>query len=120
MADSYRDLMVWHRAMQLSIAIYKLTTVFPSEELLGITSQLRHASVAVATHVADGWGRQSGAEYKQYLGMARTANLELQTLLTLCSELHFGEPEALRSAEALSQEITKLLSKLLTNPPAGR
>lgn len=120
MADSYRDLMVWHRAMQLSIALYKLTAVFPSEELLGITSQIRHAGVAVATHIADGWGRQSAAEYKQYLGMARTANLEVQTLLTLSSELHFGEAEALRGAELLSQEIGKLLAKLITNPPANR
>jgi four helix bundle protein len=120
MADTYRDLMVWHRAMQLGIALYRLTALFPSEELLGITSQLRKAGVAVATHIADGWGRQSSAEYRQYIGMARSANLEVQTLLTLCSELHFGEPEALRGADALSQEISKLLSKLLTNPPPGR
>lgn len=120
MADSYRDLMVWHRAMQLSIALYKLTTAFPTEEMLGITAQLRHAGVAVATQIADGWGRQSQVEYKQYIGLARSANLEVQTLLTLCSELHFGEPEALRGADALSQEISKLLAKLLTNPPPGR
>lgn len=120
MADSYRDLMVWHRAMQLSIAIYRLTALFPSEELMGVTAQLRHASVAVATNIADGWGRQSAAEYKHFLGLARSANLEVQTLLTLSFELHFGEPEALRGAEALSQEIGKLVSKLISNPPANR
>lgn len=120
MADTYRDLMVWHRAMQLNILLYRLTAGFPPEELLGITSQIRHAGVAVATNIADASGRGSAAEYKHHLGLARTANLEVQTLLTLCSELGMGDAEGVRNADALSQEVTKLLNKQQMNAPVGR
>lgn len=91
MVESFRGLIVWQRAVQMSVAIYKATSSFPREELYGLTSQLRRAGVSVASNIAEGYGRRSTGEYKQFLGMARGSNLEGQTQLVIAGELGFGE-----------------------------
>ena len=79
MSDSFRDLLVWQRAIQMSLAIYRLTLGFPKEELFGLTGQIRRAGVSVASNIAEGYGRNSTGEYKQFLGMARGSNSEVET-----------------------------------------
>jgi four helix bundle protein len=79
MLESYRELSVWKRSIEMALKTYRLTKVFPKEELFGLTSQMRRAAVAVASNIAEGYGRNSKGEYKQFLGIARGSNLELQT-----------------------------------------
>jgi four helix bundle protein len=62
MAESYRELLVWQRAIQMTLAIYRLTISFPKEELFGLTSQIRRAGVSVASNIAEGYGRMSNGE----------------------------------------------------------
>jgi len=57
MINSYQDLEVWKKAMELVTDIYKITQTFPKEELYGLTNQLRRASVSVPANIAEGWGR---------------------------------------------------------------
>jgi four helix bundle protein len=73
-ARSFRELVVWQRAMQLATAIYKLTQKFPREEMYGLTSQLRRAGVSVASNIAEGYGRGTRGEYRNFLGIARDTN----------------------------------------------
>ncbi|MDP9040199.1 MAG: four helix bundle protein [Acidobacteriota bacterium] len=113
MGDSYRDLLVWQRAVQLSVAIYKLTADFPKQEMFGLTSQLRRAGVSVASNIAEGYGRMSTGEYRQFLGMARGSVLEVQTQLVISRELGFGEMEARNRAEGLAEEVGKMLAAIL-------
>jgi len=113
MADSYRDLLVWQRAIQMSVGIYRLTAGFPKEELYGLTSQIRRAGVSVASNIAEGYGRMSTREYKQFLGMARGSLLEVQTQLVITRELGFGNLEMLCQAEGLSEEVGKMLTAIL-------
>ncbi len=113
MVESFRDLIVWQRAVQMSVAIYKATSSFPREELYGLTSQLRRAGVSVASNIAEGYGRRSTGEYKQFLGMARGSNLEVQTQLVISGELGFGEIDKRNTAEALSHEVNKMLVALM-------
>jgi len=113
MVQSYRDLVVWQRAVQMSVAIYQLTSAFPREEIYGLTSQLRRAGVSVASNIAEGYGRGSTGEYKQFLGMARGSNMEVQTHLDISKELGFGDREALNRCEGLSQEIGKMLVAIM-------
>ena len=113
MGDSYRDLIAWQRAIQLSFAIYKLTGAFPKEEIYALSSQLRRAGVSIASNIAEGYGRGSTGEYKQFLGMARGSLLEVQTQLVITRELGFGNPKALERAEDLSEEVGKLLAAYL-------
>jgi four helix bundle protein len=90
MGNSYKDLIVWQRAFEMSIAIYQLTAEFPREEMYGLAAQLRRAGVSVASNIAEGYGRLSTGEYKQFLGMARGSNLEVQTQLQIAAALRFG------------------------------
>jgi four helix bundle protein len=87
MAESYRDLLVWQRSIELSLTLYRLTESFPKEELFGLTSQLRRAGVSVPSNIAEVYGRMSAGEYKQFLGMARGSNQEVQTQLFIACEL---------------------------------
>jgi four helix bundle protein len=111
--ESYKDLQVWQRAIQMTVALYKLTRTFPAEELYTLTSQLRRAGISVASNIAEGYGRSSTGEYKHFLGMARGSNLEVQTQLVIAKELGLGNLPLLIQADALSQEISKMLNSLI-------
>ena len=113
MAEGFRDLIVWQRAVQMSVAIYQLTSDFPREEMYGLTSQLRRAGVSVASNIAEDWGRQSEGEYKHFLGMARGSNLEIQTQITIAAELGFTDDTKRKSVEGLSNEVSKMLVALM-------
>jgi four helix bundle protein len=113
MVQSFRDLQVWQRAIQLSIAIYRLTQGFPREEIYGLTSQMRRAAVSVPSNIAEGHGRLSSGEYRQFLGIARGSNFELQTQLELARALGFGDPKLIVEAEGLSHEVGKMIHGIL-------
>lgn len=111
MVESY-DLKVWQRAIQMTLNIYRATTGFPKEELFGLTTQIRRASVSVASNIAEDYGRSSTGEYKQFLGIARGSNLEVQTHLFIATELGYGNPGLLKEAGNLSNEVSKMLNSL--------
>jgi len=113
MVKSFRDLLVWQRALQLSVAIYRLTQGFPREELYGLSSQIRRASVSVPSNIAEGHGRLNTGEYRQFLGIARGSNFELQTQLEIARALGFGKSELLDEAEGLSHEVGKMIHGIL-------
>jgi four helix bundle protein len=113
MAGSYRDLKVWQRSIQLPVAIYGLTRGFPGKELYGLTSQLRRAAVSVASNIAEGYGRASKGEYRQFVGIARGSVLEIQTQLVIAKELGFGKAVQMQTTEALAEETGKMLWALL-------
>jgi four helix bundle protein len=112
MVESYRDLKVWQRAIQMTLIVYRVTAGFPKAELFGLTSQLRRAAVSVPSNIAEGYGRGSRGEYKQFLGMARGSNLEVQTQLVIAVELGYGNSKLLKEADNLSNEVSKMLNSL--------
>lgn len=114
MGESYRDLVVWQRVIEMAVMIYKLTEGFPHYEMYGLSSQLRRAGVSVASNIAEGYGRMSTGEYRQFLGMARGSNSEVQTQLVIARELGFGEVATLEKADGLSNEVGKMLGAILT------
>ena len=109
MALSFRDFLVWQRAIQLAVAIYRLTKDFPREELYGLTSQIQRASVSIPSNIAEGQGRQSTGEFKNFVGIARGSNFELQTQLEIARALKMGDPKLLEETECLSHEVGKML-----------
>jgi four helix bundle protein len=113
LVESYRDLKVWQRAIQMTLAIYRLTTGFPKQEMFGLTSQIRRAGVSVPSNIAEGYGRGSKGEYKQFLAMARGSNLEVQTQLFIATELGYGNSTQQKTADDLSNEVGKMLNSLL-------
>jgi four helix bundle protein len=113
MGESFRDLLVWQRAIQMSLAIYRLTAGFPKEELFGLTGQIRRAGVSVASNIAEGYGRNSTGEYKHFLGMARGSNSEVETQLVIAKELGYGNQQTLKETEDLCAEVGKILTAIL-------
>ncbi len=113
MSNSFKDLIVWQRAIQASLALYKLTSDFPESERFGLTNQLRRAGVSVASNIAEGYGRSSKGEYLQFLGHARGSNGEVQTQLVIARALSFGSAVVLDQAESLSNEVGKMLVVLM-------
>jgi four helix bundle protein len=113
MSQSFRDLQVWQRAMQLTVSIYRLSQGFPREEIYGLTSQIRRAAVSVPSNIAEGQGRINGGEFKQFLGIARGSVCELQTQLEIARALQFGKPELIDEAESLSHEVGKMIYSFL-------
>ena len=113
MSNSFRDLTVWQRSMQLTVAIYHLTKEFPREEIYGLTSQIRRAAVSVPSNIAEGHGRLNTSEFRQFLGVARASNFELQTQLEIARALEFGNAKLLDEAESLSHQVGKMIYAFL-------
>ncbi len=113
MGSSFKDLLVWQRAVELSLAVYKLTAHFPVAEQFGLTSQLRRAAVSVASNIAEGYGKSSRGEYVVFLGHARGSNCELQTQLILAESLNFGQKQLQRDAAELSEEVSRMLAAMM-------
>lgn len=113
LAQSFRDLTVWQRSIQLTVAVYRMTRDFPREEQYGLTSQIRRCAVSVPSNIAEGQGRLSTGEFRQFLGIARGSNFELQTQLEIARALEFGNSKLIDETEALSHEVGKMIYALL-------
>jgi four helix bundle protein len=87
--QSYRDLIAWQKAIELVTEIYRATQGFPDRERFGLTSQLRRAAVSVPSNVAEGQGRRSTGEFKQFLGHARGSLLEVETQIFIANNLGY-------------------------------
>jgi four helix bundle protein len=90
-----------------------MTKSFPREEIYGLTSQMRRSAVSVASNIAEGNGRMSSGEYRQFLGIARGSNLELQTQLEIVRALGLSNDPTIKEAEGLSFEVGKMISGVL-------
>ena len=115
MSQAFQDLLVWQRAMEMTVSIYDATRSFPREEVYGLISQLRRAAVSVASNIAEGRGRLSQGEFRQFLGLAQGSNYEVQTQILVAKQLKMGKPEQLSKAEKLSVEVGKMLSSFIAS-----
>jgi len=113
MAQDYHDLIVWQKAIDLTVCIYKLTQSFPKTELYGLTSQMRRASVSVASNIAEGRGRLNAAEFRQFLGLAQGSLFELRTQLLVASTMGFIPLDSFNKADLLSQEVSKMIRSFI-------
>jgi four helix bundle protein len=113
MAQNYRDLLVWQRAIELTVCIYKLTRSFPIDELYGLTSQMRGASVSIACNIAAGRGKLNPEEFRQFLGIAQGSTFELRTQLLVARRLGFGKDNTLNEADSLIEEVSKMLASFI-------
>lgn len=110
---SYRDLEVWQRGIDLVAAIYRLTDTFPQEERYGLTSQPRRAAVSVPANIAEGYSRTHRRDYLHHLSVARGSLAELETHLLISVRLEIVQRESIAEVWNLSQEVGKMLTKLV-------
>ena len=86
--NNYKDLKVWKKSVDLAVKVYEIMRDFPREEIYGLSAQLRRAGVSTASNIAEGWGRGSRGEFRQFLGTARGSNFEIQTQLVIVAILY--------------------------------
>lgn len=111
---SYKDLIVWQRAIQLVKLIYQLTSNFPKEEIYGITSQMRRAAVSIPSNIAEGRRRGGKKEFNQFLLIAYSSGAELETQLEIAKSLTFGKELDYNKVEPVLLEVMKMLNKILS------
>jgi four helix bundle protein len=113
--QSFRDLQVWQRSMELTVAVYRLTKNFPREEAFGLTSQVRRSAVSIPSNIAEGHGRMNPREFKHFLLIASVSNCELQTQLELSGVLGFADAQLLNTAQGISHEVEKMILSFIGN-----
>lgn len=112
MKQSFRELKVWKKSIQLTVLVYEFTRAFPKEEIYGLTSQMRRAAVSIASNIAEGSARGTKRDFRQFIKLARGSNCELQTQLIIARELRLGDSTKCDALDALTVEIGKMLSSL--------
>ena len=96
---SFKDLVVWQRAVELVPKVYQLLRLFPREETYALCDQIRRATVSVAANIAEGQARQHPKEFLQHLAVAKGSLAELQTLLIVAHRLNYIRVDQLEDAE---------------------
>jgi four helix bundle protein len=113
MGNHYRDLRVWQEAMSLVTDVYKGTSTYPREEMYGLTSQMRRSAISVPNNIAEGKGRFSNAELRQFLIQARGSLLELETQIQISENLGFIQPVQSENLKTKTSGVGMMLNGLI-------
>jgi len=111
---TFRDLIVWQKAMQLVTDTYQITLNFPKEELYGLTSQIRRCSISIPSNMAEGYGRNSTEDYLRFLKISRGSLYELQTQIEIAFNLHYIKKDDFDRMNEAGREIERMVSSLIT------
>ncbi|MDO8602218.1 MAG: four helix bundle protein [bacterium] len=111
--ESYRDLVVWQKSIELVIAVYKITAQYPSTELYGITSQSRRAVVSIPSNIAEGKRRGSRKDFRHFLIIAFGSGAELETQIEIVKRLPFGKNLSFKEIDVLLDEVMRMLNRLI-------
>ena len=109
---SYKDLIVWQKAVDLTEAVYNLTSDFPVSEQYGLTSQMRRAAVSIASNIAEGKTRRTQKDFHNFLGIAFASGAELETQVVIAKRLGYGKKEKYSIVDAIFNEVIRMLNSL--------
>jgi len=110
---SYRELTVWQKSYAFVLEVYRETGAFPRSELFGLTSQLRRAAVSVPANIAEGYCRDTRADYVRFLTIAQGSVGELDTLLSLAHDLAYLDDATAQQLTGLLAEVRRMLTRLV-------
>ena len=117
--QSYRDLLVWQKAMDLVVVCYRLTEKLPPSENFGLSSRIKNFASNVPSYIADGEGRKTNSEYFSRLSLAHGSLMSLETQLLIVDRLKFLPIEEIEPALSLSSEVGKMLNGLMNKVGGG-
>jgi four helix bundle protein len=117
---NFRDLKVWQKAHQLTLAVYQLTASFPREELYGLRAQLRRAGSSIAAHLAEGCGRNGDAELARFCSKAMGSASELEYHLLLARDLKLILSKDYQALQERATELKRMLTALIPKLTADR
>lgn len=110
--NNYKDLVVWKKAVNFAVLIYKETECFPQTEVYGITSQIRRAASSIAANIAEGAGRNSNKEFIHFLSIALGSIYEVETFLCIAKEIEYIAEENFNKLLLVTAELNKMLRAL--------
>ena len=116
---NYRGVVAWHKGVALCKAVYEATGSFPRAEMFGLTSQMRRAAVSIPSNIAEGHGRGTTKDYRQFLHIARGSLCELDTQVLISRELQFLTNENAFSITAQLRETERILDALIASLDTG-
>jgi four helix bundle protein len=120
---TFEDLDVFKRALDLMVAVYRVTKTFPGDERFGLTQQLRRAAVSVVSNLAEGQGRLTSGEWRQFLSQARGSLFEIQAQLMVAQRLEYVDDvqyQRLRSGvRRVAEPLKGLINYVKTRPEAA-
>ena len=111
----FKSLVVWQKSVSLVTEIYHLTENYPKNEVFGLTSQIRRASISIPSNISEGHSRRSSNDYIQFLKIARGSLAELETQILISKNLNFISEKQYQDFETKSIEIAKMLNSLITS-----
>ncbi|MEM8560017.1 MAG: four helix bundle protein [Bacteroidota bacterium] len=111
--ESYTDLLVWQRAMDLVDEVYDLARCFPSDERFDLRSQVRRAAVSVPSNIAEGWGRSSKKDFIRFLFIARGSLYEVETQIRIAYRQGYIEGPVLEGLIEQGHELSRMLLGLI-------
>ena len=112
-AKTYRDFLVWQKAVDAAGLIYRITKDFPQTELYGLTAQLRRCAVSVPSNIAEGFGRRGQAEFLRFLLISRGSIFELETQILVALNVGIMQKCAYRELAAACDEVERMLESLI-------
>ena len=110
---TFRDLLIWQKAMSLVTKCYKTTKQLPKEELFGLTSQVRRCSISIPSNIAEGFGRGTNKDYHRFLTIAMGSLFEFQTQIEIAYNLEYISAEEFNSIYEDSRELERMLSAFI-------
>jgi len=113
MIESYKDLIVWQKAVSLVTSIYEISKVFPKEEMFGLTSQLRRCAVSIPSNIAEGRQRKTSKDFIQFLRIALGSCAELETQLIIACNLNYVSDAQISDILQKNIEIMKILNTII-------
>jgi four helix bundle protein len=112
---SYQDLIGWKKSIALVTEVYRSTQSFPRPETYGLTSQIRRAAISIPSNIAEGQGRRSRGEFKQFLGHARGSVFELESQIIIARNLGYMEDAQAESLLNQIAELGRIINGLLSS-----
>jgi len=110
---NFRDLDVWKKGMEIVKDVYLASSIFPKQELYGLSSQMKRSSVSIPSNIAEGFNRFHNKEYKQFLYIALGSCAELETIIEIASELKYINEHKKKSLLEKLDHESRMLSKLI-------
>jgi four helix bundle protein len=110
---NYKELVVWRKAHEMTLDVYRVTTTFPREELYGLTSQMRRSAASIGANIAEGSGRRANKEICRFLQIARGSASETEYHLLLARDLKLLRQPDFQRLSAEADAVQRMLTALI-------
>lgn len=110
--QTYRELIVWQKAMDLTVQVYAFLKLLPREELYALSSQMKRAAVSIPSNISEGFRRAHVAEQRQFFNIAYGTGAELETQIEICKRIGYCNDKQVQFIVAILDEVMRMLNVL--------